>query len=209
MRMIIYPPKLTFIGDCHGKYDKYLEIIEQHEYTLQIGDFGFNYDCLAFVEENKHKILLGNHDNYDKATGNWFLGDYGVYQSSIGDIFFVRGAYSIDWKYRKEGLDWWKDEELSYPKLYEAFELYKQVKPKLVVTHDAPSSLVSEIVPSKYWDGELVRPSRTCIIFDEMIKYHNPERWIFGHHHRSINRDFLGTNFICLAELEILTLDKE
>ena len=52
------------ISDVHGKFDKYISIAKQAEYTIQIGDMGFTYDALNKLDHEKHRVLAGNHDNY-------------------------------------------------------------------------------------------------------------------------------------------------
>jgi hypothetical protein len=43
---------ITLIGGVHGKYERYCKIIRQedrHSYTLQLGDFGFEYETLKNI----------------------------------------------------------------------------------------------------------------------------------------------------------------
>ena len=128
---------LTFIGDVHGKYKEYLNKITEKEYSIQLGDFGFDYSCLKHVDTTKHKILLGNHDNYDNIPKH-SLGDFGVYELLGLKIFYIRGAYSIDKKYRIVGRSWWENEELNYTQCNDCIQLYKNTKPDMVISHDAP-----------------------------------------------------------------------
>ena len=87
----------TAIGDVHGKYDLYLDICGVKERTLQIGDLGFRYGCLENLDPESHKIVAGNHDNYDTiAQFPNYLGDWGFHTLGGTEFFFLRGAYSID-----------------------------------------------------------------------------------------------------------------
>jgi hypothetical protein len=47
VKEIEVPKKKTaffrIIGDVHGKYDKYAHVATQAEYSLQVGDMGFDY----------------------------------------------------------------------------------------------------------------------------------------------------------------------
>lgn len=119
-------------------------------------------------------------------------------------MFYVRGAHSIDKQYRTEGVSWWRDEELTYISIYEMLGKYEDIKPKTVVTHDCPHFLypnfgISTQAPS----------SKTSRVLEEMHEMHQPERWLFGHHHFS-DTDIVGsTKFICLNELEIFDLEKD
>jgi hypothetical protein len=198
------------IGDVHGKYERYIEIAKAAKYSLQLGDLGFDYSCLDELDPDCHKVLAGNHDNYDKwgtskfihmQSRHW-LGDFGVFDMpGFGNIFFVRGGFSIDWKYRKEGRTWFKDEELTYAKGQEALELYKQIKPDYMFSHECPGSLIDKAFGQKIWDGELLRPSMTANLLDSMWEAHKPKHWMFGHHHKAWNKKIKRTMFRCLPEL--------
>jgi len=129
-----------------------------------------------------------------------YLGEFGM----IGDLFFASGAWSIDRAWRTEGIDWWQDEELSAAQMREAFELYVEKKPRVVVTHDAPSSLFEKGGPMALADFS---PSATAQFLERCFEEHQPELWIFGHHHRSRDFELRGTRFRCLDELETMTVD--
>jgi predicted phosphodiesterase len=199
---------MRIIGDLHQKYDKYLLLTEEADYTLQVGDVGFFYDKINHLNPEKHKRLGGNHDNYTKIdgqfvnmqTGHW-LGDFGVYTPpNFESIFYVRGAWSIDAKYRTPDIDWWADEELSYENCTKAIELYNEVKPDFVVTHTVPSSIIP-YVPFKKIFGPVIHGSRTETMLQRMHEIHQPKTWVFGHWHVDWDDIIKGTRFICLNEL--------
>ncbi len=189
------------IGDVHCKYELYHRLLRKARFTLQVGDFGFDYTTLIGVNARRHKILGGNHDNYDDV-GNWphFLGDCGVHTiEGFGDIFFVRGGFSIDRQFRVEGVDWWKAEELDMGECYSALLEYERVKPNFVVTHECPSTVVPYVTTSTQ-----VIASRTKQLLERMFAIHQPDRWVFGHYHESGDVTIGGTRFTCLGELECL-----
>lgn len=208
---------LRFIGDVHGKHEQYLTLAKVADRSIQLGDLGFEYDCLKWLSPENHKVLAGNHDNYSKwdtdkfihmQTGHW-LGDFGVYEvPDFGPIFFVRGGYSIDWMYRAPDRTWWKDEQLSYELMQQALQLYIDTKPEFVISHECPGSIVDPIFGQKTWDGELLKPSMTAKLLDMMWSNHSPKWWLFGHHHREISEELNGTNFRCLPELGIVDFDQ-
>lgn len=196
--------KVTLIGDVHGKYQRYHEIVrerDRHTYTIQIGDFGFNYSTLDNVDSTKHLILPGNHDNYDIMKNyNHFLGDYGYVENFNGlSFFFYRGAYSIDRQYRTIGIDWWKDEEVTIDNFFKARELYRSIKPDVMITHDCPENLVSYLI-GPYAP---VYQNITSWALQELFNIHQPKIWRFGHYHNSWRMNIQGTDFRCLNELEI------
>ena len=190
------------IGDVHGYYQEYLNLIADVEFSLQLGDLDFDYSFLDGVDSTKHKIILGNHDNYDLADKYpHFLGDYGYWLSPIGESFFVRGERSIDYKYRTVGKDFWNNEELNYREMNECLETWTSQPTDIVFSHGCPGSLIDVLFGQKTWDGELLKPSNTALLLNEMLKVHRPKLWMFGHHHRNVEVNIDGTTFICLAEL--------
>lgn len=189
------------IGDVHGHYGTYHRLLRKAKHTLQLGDFGFKYATLSAVDAEKHRIIGGNHDNYDDI-GNWphFLGDYGVHNvPGFGDIFFVRGGFSIDRSGRVEGISWWAQEELSMSACYAALDEYSKIKPDFIVTHECPETVVPYVTSTT-----LVIRSRTKQLLEQMFAIHKPKQWVFGHYHRSWSKVIEGTHFTCLRELECL-----
>ena len=208
-------PYLRIIGDVHNKIDNYISLAEQAEYSIQIGDLGFNYLGIHKLHPDKHKVLAGNHDDYEVYENQFvhqtkhFLGDYGTYLvPNVGEFFFVRGGYSIDKAYRKEGVTWWPREQLTYAEGLKALEHYKEIKPRMVISHECPTSIIDSISVRKTWDGAPIRPSMTANLLESMLDCHQPELWIFGHHHRDIELKGGTTTFRCLGELSCLDMPK-
>lgn len=198
--------KLTIIGDVHGKYDSYYKIVREKDrnpYTVQIGDFGFKYDTIKNLDPNHHKIIGGNHDNYD-IINNYphYLGDYGVSTINGVEFFYYRGAYSIDRQYRTIGIDWWEQEQVKIEKFMEARELYRKTKPDFVITHDCPESIVP------YYIGFDAVPYQNLTSWglNELFNIHQPKIWIHGHYHQSKTTEYGNTKFICLNELETYSI---
>lgn len=195
---------ITLIGDVHGKYKRYHEIIRErdnHPYTVQLGDFGFDYETLKNVDSKHHVFIGGNHDNYDKVNvvPN-YLGDFGQMVNFNGvDFFYYRGAWSIDKQYRTIGINWWEQEENKIETFMVARELYRSIKPDIVLTHDCPESIVPYLIPI----GSRVYQTLTGYALQELFNIHQPKVWIFGHYHKTWNSVVNGTEFRCLNELEI------
>ena len=200
---------ITLIGDVHGKYEHYHKIVrqtERHPYTLQIGDFGFKYDTLKNVDSTKHLILPGNHDHYDTCYNHpHFLGDYGYTSLNRIDFFYYRGAYSIDRQYRTIGIDWWENEQVNIDQFMKARELYRNIKPEVMITHDCPQDIALQMLEP----GQRVYENITSWALQELYNIHQPKLWFFGHWHRSVKIQHGNTQFVCLNELETYTLTKD
>lgn len=192
----------TIIGDIHGYHDKYLKIVQKSEYTIQVGDFGFDWSVLNDIDPNNHKIIGGNHDNYDIVENfPHYLGDYGTANVDGLDFFYIRGERSVDAHLRIEGRSWWRNEELDMTQGYAAVEAYINAKPEIVISHGCPASVIPLVCTNH---TKQYSPSRTSQMLDAMFNNHRPKLWIFGHHHNSKTIETDGTKFICLDELETL-----
>ena len=200
---------ITLIGDVHGKYEHYHKIVrqtERHPYTLQIGDFGFKYDTLKNVDSTRHLILPGNHDHYDTCYNHpHFLGDYGYTSLNRIDFFYYRGAYSIDRQYRTIGIDWWENEQVNIDQFMKARELYIDIKPEVMITHDCPQDIALQMLEP----GQRVYENITSWALQELYNIHQPKLWFYGHWHQSMKIQHGNTQFVCLNELETYTLTKD
>lgn len=202
---------IAVIGDVHQKFRPYNRILSKYEYTIQIGDFGFNYFVLDDKDSTKHKFFPGNHDNYDYCYEYpHCLGDYGSFSLDNKDFFFIRGGFSIDKKYRMPGVDWFPNEELNLEECNNCLNLYKETKPDIVLSHECPD-LVARLIGNpdvlREWGfNPETFQTKTQILLQQCFEYHQPKLWIFGHFHKTWQQIVNNTHFICLNELEILEL---
>lgn len=191
---------MLIISDVHGDFDAYLTIAKTAEYSVQLGDFGFRKAWLRLdgcgLDCAKHKILGGNHDDYATCVDSpYYLGDFGICDLGGTSFFYVRGAHSIDWKYRTEGLDLFQSQEqLGYAKSMKCVELYNKTRPDLVLSHECPASIKSMILNQNVHDP-------TSTLLQRLLDIRPPKAWYFGHHHMNLERSYLGTKFKCLAPL--------
>lgn len=221
---------IHFIGDVHGmisNFKQILDIIPDEDIIVQVGDLGAGFVDIPKFKSNVYWIR-GNHDDPEISREHSnYLGDWGCKIFDNTTIFYLGGAWSIDkeWRIAQMKLGskpiWWADEELSDYQLGCALEMYRTIKPDIMITHEAPFSIVpllinSGIVISK--DSPLVDPNyfgakldaistRTNIILQHMLSYHKPKLWIFGHFHVSKDIVIEGTRFICCAELAKVSID--
>ena len=167
---------------------------------IQVGDLGIGFTKNPQPQFPANlRFIRGNHDNPELCqTHPQYLGDYGYDPET--EIFWLGGAWSIDASSRLEGRDWWRNEELSAPQIRDAFELYANSHPKIVVTHDCPMFLYDRITNTGkvFDDGKYSTPTA----LEAMWNFHQPRYWFFGHHHKSFTSNEKGTRFMCLKELE-------
>jgi hypothetical protein len=202
---------MRLLGDIHGNVEFYEKFVlqEPEVSTFQVGDFGlgfkkyldFEFYCVLRDTPNPiHKFIRGNHDdpavclNINKQIGRTvYLPDWG-YDRGTG-IFWLGGAYSIDWMHRTPGKSWWRDEEINSESLHEAIRKYEELKPRFVVTHDCPAFIYPTVLGAAQRDKPV---SRTSQALESMFAVHQPQKWYFGHMHVSWKEMINGTEFRCL-----------
>lgn len=210
---------IRFIGDIHGKFMTYRNLLEgvygidPAVKSVQIGDYGLGFD--PFVDErqigwaaenSQHRFIRGNHDNIDVCRkSEAFIPDMSY--SSDG-VFYLGGAWSIDKDYRIAGRDWWPTEELSMSELEQAIDMYQDLRPKIVVTHDCPHNVAWEMFLKQQTNPWHAR-TRTGMALQEMFDSWKPELHIFGHWHQTKVSNIDGTTFVCLGELAYMDVDLE
>lgn len=203
--------KITLIGDAHGKVKTLYFIQRKTERSIQLGDLGCGFVKVMEWPE-QHKFIRGNHDDPAIArTHPNYLGDFGYLPDE--KIFYIGGADSIDKDIRIQGVDWWQDEELSFGDFDKVIELYKEIKPPIVISHECPASANEVLLKSLMGDYFLMKgvlkSSRTCQAMQTLLEIHQPNLWVFGHYH--IDKTFkigngVKTKFQCLGELQIKEL---
>ena len=209
---------ITIIGDVHGKFDKYIELTKQYPYTVQLGDMGFNYSKLYSLDHNYHRFFKGNHDNHDIQDENnppCWLGEYGNIRLNNVNFFYISGAWSIDHKQRQKyeplwGKTWWENEELSYDTLNKAIDLYTKCQPQIMLSHECPQEVVRyvtnpEVTRDFGYSGQVIR-TRTNQALQACFDVWQPKVWVFGHFHTKFHRKINNTDFVCLPELDVLTI---
>lgn len=178
-----------------------------NDYLIICGDFGgvWNYKgetseekfWLKWLDNKPFKVLFidGNHECFPRLneypSENWNGGMIHKIRNNVfhlmrgqifnidgTKIFTMGGASSHDKEYRKEGINWWKDE---LPNDYEYNKAYQNLKNcnfevDIIVTHCA-SNYVMEKISNHYKRDKL-----TCFL--EWIRLNVLyDKWYFGHYH--------------------------
>jgi len=212
---------LRIIGDVHGRHKDYIQVAKQAEYSVQVGDLGFQYNLEEkHLDHTRHVFIGGNHDNYDiYHDTKHALGDYG--EESLGDIsfFFIRGGFSIDHLARKQHYritgqkSWWEEEQLTLKQGDAALDAYIKAKPTIMLSHSCPQDVARiignpSVLKAFGYDPHKFR-TNTQMLLQSCFEQHQPELWVFGHFHLDREVDLNGTKFICLPELKYLDINKD
>jgi hypothetical protein len=198
-----HPKPIRFVGDIHGERNTLLTHVKGAEYVVQLGDLDFSYQWLvdADLDPEHFKFVGGNHDNYDViGQSPYYLGDYGVFTiPDFGDIFYLRGGFSIDHRARRKVPEMikgqlrpknlWDEEELPTSKYIEAIKLYEEIKPKILIAHECPLNIVPYVTNPMFlhsWGyDQLVLKTKTNQALQVMVQIHAPRLMLFGHYHRT------------------------
>lgn len=203
---------MRLIGDVHGYYERYKKIIAEVPASIQVGDMGLGFRHIggykdglftqnpphAKMVEHNARFIRGNHDNPAECKKNsQWIADGTVSE----DVMFIGGAPSIDKMWRLKDYDWWEDEECSLFDLAVYLDKYKELKPRVMITHTCPKEM-ADAVMVQFRADRIGEVCRTEEVFQEMFAFHQPELWVFGHWHHSVDYKMNGTRFVCLNELE-------
>lgn len=215
--------KYRIIGDIHGNYNVYKNLIKDVDYSIQVGDMGVGFGsrdrtlAIDTFDQNgpardwlgphkndemlNHRFIRGNHDNLEACLEN----THWIPDGSMHDKFFcVGGALSIDAQWRTAGVNYWANEELTISELNKIISDYETLKPDYVITHECPESIVPHLFD---WYNKQRFPSRTRQAFQTMFEIHKPKLWVFGHWHADRMKSFDNTLFVCLNEFSYIDVE--
>ncbi len=191
---------MRIIGDVHGLIPDYLNLRAHADESIQIGDMGLGFKGVALPPSREHRFFRGNHDSPQACREHEsYMGDWGY--DAAKSLFWFSGADSIDRHLRREGVSWWRDEQLSGGEFQEALDLYEQVKPRIVLSHDGPQAFIEAAF-------HIDARSLTRQALQRAYELWQPSIWVFGHHHRKF--DYVspeGTHFVCLPEMGFMDIN--
>lgn len=202
--------KLVFVGDVHGKFAEYRNIVESTPLpTFQVGDMGIGFvanppPTTSFLK-TKDMWIHGNHDDPEVCKNErGYLGRYGV---TDPDVFFMSGALSLDIYRRLHGFTVFAGEELNFNEMNLALDLYVKTKPKVLVCHEAPASYHRWLLDMSGKSQFPTTISNTGQCLQAMIEAHRPDILVHGHWHIQYDRYVDGCHVYGLGELGTQTLE--
>lgn len=168
------------------------------------GNKGYNEDVYWqkwFNTRNYTTLFIdGNHENHPVLNSYPIVNIYGgrahqiketVFHLMRGEIYTINGrtfycfggAASHDKHLRKEGVDWWPEEEATYDEMCHGVENLEKHKYNVdyIISHDGPKQVVESMV------GWGVEPNTTNKYLDFLSKNARFKGWYFGHHHDDID----------------------
>jgi len=206
--------KALLLGDSHG--DPYfmrraVSAAKDHDCDciFQVGDFGYwprdTRTSTMFLKDYGLPVVFldGNHEDHDElekftedinevAPNIFYIPRGSVHEISGKRILFIGGAYSIDWKSRVKGIDWFPQEQITQEQLEKCLE-HKNID--MVLTHDCPMSC--NIVGALNYPSSIHNREKLQKVQDAL----SPDFWFFGHYHKPFKKyDYhTDTFFHCLV----------
>jgi DNA repair exonuclease SbcCD nuclease subunit len=215
---------MMIVGDVHGKYYEYYDLVKNTKSSFQLGDFGFesSWNKLNYsgLDSSLHKVGQGNHDPHSFLSKDmpYWTGRFGKQSVDNINMYWIGGALSIDLVYRiGDWLSrernpmyktWWSNEQLDLFEMEACKKEFLQEKPRIVVSHTCPSSIIQSFAHNKssnimeHYGWGASYNDITSQFLQLLWEQHQPELWLFGHFHHNVNIKYNGTNFICLGELQ-------
>lgn len=205
--------RVAVVGDVHGNF-RWLDIVARSlsalapgvTTMLQLGDWWMDPDttdeALDGTGVERIYVTLGNHEPWNQITPlfvehpgcairvsdiTWLLPRPARLTVGGRQVLSLGGAVSVDKKWRREGTDWWPDEEITDQHVAEAIA---GGHADLMLTHESPAltpvRAVREVLrtnPLEFPDDvradSAVSRSRVTEVWDTV----RPELLIHGHMH--------------------------
>lgn len=193
--------RLLFINDSEMTKD---------DIVIILGDFGVIWGdsemtdwCLKKLSEKNFTtaFLDGNHENFHEIArlekkAFWNGGKVGILPHDIihllrGEIYNIEGriigvcggANSIDLWHRREGISWWREEEITDNDINNFMAAAGKYNNEIdiILSHDAPASMIPIVkLYSGVNDGDISNSQKQLEKINQLVKF---KKWYFGHWH--------------------------
>jgi hypothetical protein len=171
-------------------------------------------------------VVPGNHENYDTISAltarpdGWLELTEHVLVAPRGhrwswtDVQFgaLGGAFSVDWRHRQTGRDWWPEAEEVRP---EDVEKLGSGELDILVSHDVPAG-VPLVSQGSIPDVDFVRAEVSRDLLLDAVRRTRPELVLCGHHHQRLSctlpvaqRDLGHEDAEARTHVRIEVLDRE
>lgn len=200
--------KLECDLESNSKAHAIIDYISEKAWNIivQLWDLWVNKDAISYflnqVSPINFKVLWWNRDHYETLIDSpHYLWDYWTTEIAWRKISFLRWAKTQN-PNRKYIC---KYEELSDQQQWEAFKYFWREENlwEIMFSHVPPICISRKVYKQDMrWD-------RTEHFLWEIFNMYKPKYWIFGHYHELFFEEVDWTKFICLWEMDTLSLDEE
>ena len=204
---------IAIVGDIHGEFGTLNSFInkKQPKMVLVCGDFGYwpkmdiprlssrgriKKPTVPKAGDTKVYWCDGNHEDHeslllDTKTSTelwpnvWYMKRGSVLELDDGrNILFMGGAHSVDKASRRNRIDWFEEELISWAD-FRRLPDPDDVRIDIVISHTCPLEVPME---GSFNAGKQDDPSRR--VLSHILQVYRPNLWYFGHWHH-YNTGFL------------------
>lgn len=216
-------------GDTHGNADWVEGLVRTAAeqgcpMVIQVGDFGYFPDLsdgprfLTAVDSAcaRHGVELwfidGNHDDHfalaqhREVEAPVALTDHVSYvpraaRVTLGGLTFgfLGGAFSVDWRDRTHGIDWWPSET---PDRSDLARLGTE-RLDILITHDAPAGV--DLAASRLPAEDQVRADETRSLIATAVEATMPRITVHGHWHHAHDTELSWIDRVATEQTGALT----
>ncbi|MBW7856887.1 MAG: metallophosphatase family protein [Leptonema sp. (in: Bacteria)] len=214
--MVKFGSRTLFVGDIHSDFESFeflcefmLNEVRDIYRIVQIGDFGFwpnQNDWLWYPKSRlsvPDKYIDGNHEDHSVLQKQELLKPtkltekfdaYYIYRGYADDLFvYCGGATSHDRSLRTEGIDWFKQENISEQDLRRAIDASRGKQIQVIVAHDTVREAF-RLIKEPQW----VFADQNRELLEQLFYSVQPKLYVHGHYHFFRDYEYMGCRFLCL-----------
>lgn len=202
---------IAFAGDWHGNFPytrKALNYSAKHgaEVVVHVGDFGVwsPYNYIQAVGDEAARLGLqvffvdGNHEDHPWLNAQPIREDgFRVLHDNVAHIprgtvwtwdnvnfMGLGGAHSVDRQWRRDGVEWFREETLTYGQAFEAGSTVHDID--IMITHDCPNRVdIPGIAgnPHGFPPVEIALAEKHRELLGFVVDSVQPKILVHGHYH--------------------------
>lgn len=208
--------RTLFIGDIHSDFESFEFLCEfmLTEVTgiykvVQIGDFGFWPNQKNWLWYPKSSLSVpvyfidGNHEDhlvlqakelYEPTKLTEKFDAYYIYRGyAEGAFVYCGGATSHDRPLRTEGVDWFRQENISELDLTRAIDASRGLPIQVMVAHDTVKEAF-RLIKEPQW----VFADHNRELLEQLFYSVKPKLYVHGHYHFYRDYEYMDCRFLCL-----------
>lgn len=206
---------ISFAGDWHGNFPytrKALNYASKNgsDVVVHVGDFGVwaPYNYIRAVGDEAARLNLqvffvdGNHEDHPWLNAQPIREDgFRVLHDNVAHIprgtvwdwdgvtfMGLGGAHSVDRQWRRDGVEWFREETLTYGQAFKAATVSQDID--IMITHDCPAGVEIPGIagnPHGFPEEEIALAEKHRDLLGYVVDNLQPKILVHGHYHVNYN----------------------